>query len=494
MKEEVMPTTQFLANSTPCRRTRREFIWQWGGGFAAIPLIDLLSSGGLLGQPLDAAEPVNPVWAARQTMPHFAAKAKQVVFFFLNGGASQVDTFDHKPALTKYAGKSYQRELQIGSNARPVGNLTPSPFPFNKHGRSGLEISSLFPRIAKFADDLCVIRSMYADTPTHSPGILQMNSGSIVTGRPSLGAWLSYGLGSLNNNLPSYVVMTDHRGGPRGGAAAWTSGFMPTVYQGTLFRSHGAPILNLNSPKGVTPGTQRRSLDLLAQLNGRHVEQRRGESELAARIESYELAYRMQTGAAEAVNVEAEPRSIRTLYGFDHKPTEYFGRQCLLTRRLLERGVRYVQLYSGGGADSWDAHDNCPKNHQRHADEIDRPIAALIEDLKRRGMWDETLLVCGGEFGRTPTSEGVDKPGRDHNQYGFSMWLAGGGVKGGQAVGATDEVGFTAVDNRVHVSDLHATILHLLGLDHELLTYFHEGLDQRLTGPSPHRFVEQALA
>jgi len=494
MKEDVMPATQFLANSTPCRRTRREFVWQWGGGFAAIPLIDLLSTGGFLGNPLDAAEPAKPLRADRQKGPHFAAKTKQVVFFFLNGGASQVDTFDHKPALKKYAGKSYQRELQIGSNARPVGNLTPSPFPFKKHGNSGLEISSLFPNVAKFADDLCVIRSMYADTPTHSPGILQMNSGSIVTGRPSLGAWLSYGLGSLNDNLPSYVVMTDHRGGPRGGAAAWTSGFMPAVYQGTLFRSHGAPILNLNSPEGVTPDTQRRSLDLLARLNGHHVEARRGESELAARIQSYELAYRMQTGAAEAVNVEAEPRSVRTLYGFDHKPTEYFGRQCLLTRRLLERGVRYVQLYSGGGADSWDAHDNCPENHRRHAAEIDRPIAALIEDLKRRGMWEETLLICGGEFGRTPTSEGVDKPGRDHNQYGFSMWLAGGGVKGGQAIGATDEVGFTAVDNRVHVSDLHATILHLLGLDHELLTYFHEGLDQRLTGPSPHRFVQQVLA
>jgi hypothetical protein len=482
---EVMPMTQFLPNCTPCRRTRREFLWQWGGGFAALPLIDLLFSES---RRLQAAAPHTP------GATHFPSRIKQVVFFFLNGGASQVDTFDHKPALKKYAGKDYQRKLQIGSNGRPVGKLAPSPFPFKKHGQSGLEISSLFPNVARFADDLCVIRSMYADTPTHSPGILQMNSGSIVAGRPSLGAWLSYGLGSLNDNLPRYVVMTDHRGGPRGGAAAWTSGFMPATHQGTLFRSSGAPILNLKSPEGVGPGSQRRSLDVLTRLNRRHLEQRGGESELAARIQSYELAYRMQTGAAEAVDVESEPTATKDLYGLNRKETEYFGRQCLLTRRLLERGVRYIQLYSGGGPNSWDAHEDCPDNHGRHATEIDRPIAGLIEDLKRRGMWDETLLICGGEFGRTPTSEGVGKPGRDHNHYGFSMWLAGGGVKGGQAVGATDEVGFAAVENRAHVSDLHATILHLLGFDHEELTYFHEGLDQRLTGVQPRRVITEVLA
>lgn len=470
--------TVYLANRPPCGRTRREFLLQWGGGFAAIPLIDLLRADA---QPLHAAQ-------------HFPAKAKRVVFFFLNGGPSQVDTFDHKPALKKHEGQDYHRKLQIGSNGRPVGKLAPSPFPFKKHGESGLEISSLFPNVARFADDLCVIRSMYADTPTHSPGILQMNSGSIVTGRPSLGSWLSYGLGSSNDNLPSYVVMTDHRGGPRGGAAAWTSGFMPAAYQGTLFRGQGAPILNLNAPEGVGQETQRRSLEVLARLNRRHLEQRGGETELAARIQAYELAYRMQTGAAEAVDVEAEPNATKDLYGLSRKETEYFGRQCLLTRRLLERGVRYVQLYSGGGPDSWDAHDDCRDNHLRHATEIDRPIAALIEDLKRRGMWEETLLIWGGEFGRTPTSEGVGKPGRDHNHYGFSMWLAGGGVKGGQAIGATDDVGFTAVENRAHVSDLHATILRLLGLDHEQLTYFHEGLDQRLTGVQPRRVLTEVLA
>jgi len=483
-----MPANQFLTNQTPCGRTRREFLWQWGGGFASIPLIDLLSSDGFLTKPL-AAEEKSSAAPSR----HFASNVKQVVFFFLNGGPSQVDTFDYKPALKRYEGKSYDGKLQIGSNGRAIGKLVPSPFPFKKHGQSGLEISSLFPNVARYADDLCVIRSMHADTPTHSPGILQMNSGSVVTGRPSLGSWLNYGLGALNDNLPSYVVMTDHRGGPRGGAAAWTSGFMPAQYQGTLFRSQGAPILNLDAPAGVTPGSQRRSLDVLARLNRKHLEQRGGESELAARIESYELAYRMQTGAAEAVDVESEPEAVKELYGLNRKETEYFGRQCLLTRRLLERGVRYVQLYSGGGPDSWDAHDNCPDNHGRHAMEIDQPIAAIMEDLKRTGMWDETLLIWGGEFGRTPTSEGVGKPGRDHNHYGFSMWLAGGGVKGGQAVGATDEVGFTAVENRAHVSDLHATILHLLGLDHEKLVYLHEGLDQRLTGVRPRRVITEVL-
>ncbi|MEO2037040.1 MAG: DUF1501 domain-containing protein [Planctomycetaceae bacterium] len=447
----------------------------------------MLTSEGLLADGRKTTQPV-------MGLPHFKAKAKQVVFFFLNGGPSQVDTFDHKPALKKYAGQDYHRNLQIGSNGRAVGKLTPSHFPFKKHGESGLEISSLFGNVARHADDLCVIRSMHADTPTHSPGILQMNSGSIFTGRPSLGAWVNYGLGSLADNLPNYVVMTDHRGGPRGGAAAWTSGFMPAALQGTLFRSQGAPILNLDAPDDVGNETQRRSLDLLGRWNRRHLEQRGFESELAARIESYELAFRMQQGAAEAVDLASETAETQTLYGLDRQETEFFGRQCLLTRRLLERGVRYVQLYSGGGADSWDAHEDVIDNHGRHSNEIDQPIAALMSDIKRRGMWDDTLFIWGGEFGRTPTSEGVDKPGRDHNHYGFSMWLAGGGVKGGQAIGATDEVGFMAVENRVHVSDLHATILQLLGMDHEHLTFFQDGLDQRLTGVQARRVVHQVIA
>ena len=269
---------------------------------------------------------------------------------------------------------------------------------------------------------------------------------------------------------------------------------MPARFQGTLFRSQGAPVLNLKRPEGIAAGTQRRSLDLLNQLNQQNLELRGGNTELAARIASYELAYRMQTEATEAVDIGSEPKSIQSLYGLDDKRTEYFGRQCLLTRRLLERGVRFVQLYSGGGADSWDAHVDVPDIHGRHAFEIDQPIAALMADLKRQGMWDQTLLVWGGEFGRTPTSEGVNKPGRDHNHYGFTMWLAGGGVKGGQRIGATDETGFQAVEHRLHVSDLHATILHLLGLDHERLTFRHEGLDQRLTGVQPRQVIQDVLA
>ncbi|MCH2200462.1 MAG: DUF1501 domain-containing protein [Fuerstiella sp.] len=482
-----MTLSRYLANQPRCHRTRRECLWQWGGGFAAIPMIEMLNSEGLL------AGNTSPLKSGN-SMPHFTAKAKQVVFFFLNGGPSQVDTFDHKPALKKYEGKDYHRSVQIGSNGRPIGKLTPSHFSFRKHGDSGLEISNLFKNVARHVDDLCVIRSMHADTPTHSPGILQMNSGSIFTGRPSLGSWVNYGLGRLTENLPSYVVMTDHRGGPRGGAAAWTSGFMPAALQGTLFRSQGAPILNLDAPEGVTDESQKRGLDLLNRLNRRHLHGRGNQSELAARISSYELAFRMQQGAAEAIDIASETVETQSLYGLDRKETEYFGRQCLLTRRLLERGVRFVQLYSGGGADSWDAHDDVIDNHGRHSEEIDQPIAALMSDIKRRGMWDDTLFIWGGEFGRTPTSEGTGKPGRDHNHYGFTMWLAGGGVKGGQAIGATDEVGFTAVDNRVHVSDFHATILHLLGMDHEHLTYFHEGLDQRLSGVQARRVVHEAIA
>ncbi len=478
--------TGFVPNQTPCGNTRRECLWQWGGGFAALPLVDLMTR-----EAEAAGEAARPT---SQQSPHFRSTVKQVVFFFLNGGPSQVDTFDHKPALEKYRGKSFDGGLQIGSNGRAIGKLAPSVFPFRRYGDSGLMISSLFPHVGQFADDLCVINSMYAETPTHSPGILQMNSGSIVLGRPSLGSWLGYGLGSLNENLPSYVVMTDHRGGPRGGAGAWSSGFMPARYQGTLFRSRGAPVLNLKRPAGTGAGTQRRSLDLLNQLNRQNLELRGGNSELAARIASYELAYRMQTDATEAVDIDSEPASIQKMYGLEDKRTEYFGRQCLLTRRLLERGVRFVQLYSGGGGDSWDAHDDVPDNHGRHAFEIDRPIAALMADLKRQGMWDQTLLIWGGEFGRTPTSEGVDKPGRDHNHFGFTMWMAGGGVKGGQRIGATDETGFEAVERRLHVSDLHATILHLLGLDHHRLTFLHEGLDQRLTGVQPRQVIQEVLA
>jgi Protein of unknown function (DUF1501) len=447
---------------------RREFLTTAANGFGGLALIDLLARDGYFG--------------ARAS--HFTAKAKHVIFLFMNGAPSHVDTLDPKPALEQYHGKPYKGDLAVGSNGRPIGYLMRSPFPFKKHGQSGLEISSLFPNIAQFADDLCVIRSLYTDTAAHASGCLQMNTGNVQIGKPCLGSWVGYGLGSLNDSLPSFVVMTDPRGGPIGSASNWSAGYMPAAYQGTLFRSHGMPLLDLTPPPGTSPQTQRQSLDLLQRLNREHQESRPGESELDARIRSYELAYKMQATAADVVDLEREDPRTRRMYGLDEGRTADFGRKCLIARRLVERGVRFVQLYSGGGhlEETWDGHSDCIANHRLHAGETDQPIAALMTDLKRMGLWDETLLIWGGEFGRTPTSEGVGKPGRDHNPHGFSMWLAGAGVKGGQAIGSTDELGFRAVESRCHVSDLHATILHLMGLEHKRLTYPYQGLDQRLTG------------
>lgn len=474
--------SRFIPNPTPCRNSRRSFLWEAGGGFASLALVDLLSREGVFG--------------ADKTATHHRPKAKHCIFLFMNGAPSQVDTFDPKPELAKYDGQAYQGKVKVGSNGRPIGYLMKSPFKFDKHGESGLEVSDLFPHTARYADDLCVLRAMYTDSAAHSSGCLQLNTGSPLTGRPSLGTWLSYGLGSLNDNLPSFVVMTDPRGGPIGGAPNWGAGYMPAAYQGTLFRSAGNPLLDLATPAGVSERTQRHGLDLLGQLNEKHAAEHPHESELRARIMSYELAYRMQTSAAEAVDLAREDRRTQEMYGLNKPQTSDFGHKCLIARRLIERGVRFVQLYSGGGhiEATWDGHNDCITNHKTHAGETDQPIGALIADLKARGLWEDTLLVWGGEFGRTPTSEGVNKPGRDHNWLGFSMWLAGGGVKGGQAIGATDELGFVGVEDRVHVSDLHATILHLMGFDHRRLTYFYNGLDQRLTGVEEHEVVKKALA
>ena len=489
------PLSRFVPNVTPCGRTRRQFLWEVGGGFAGLALVDLLAREGFFATRAEAGETATAPYLLGPKPPHFPAKAKHAVFLFMNGAPSHVDTFDPKPALDKYHDTPYQGKTTVGSNGRPVGYLMRSPFKFARQGGSGLEVSSLFPHTARFADDLCVIRSMYTDTAAHASGCLQMNSGSVLIGKPCLGSWLSYGLGTENESLPSFVVMTDPRGGPIGGSSNWTGGYMPAAYQGTLFRGKGSPLLDLATPAEIGPRTQRHTLDLLQELNRAHLADRQGESELAARIQSYELAYKMQVSAAEVVDLDREDAATRTLYGLDNDRTRDFGRKCLMTRRLLEKGVRFVQLYSGGGhlEDTWDGHTDCITNHTLHAGETDQPIAALIADLKRTGLWDETLLIWGGEFGRTPTSEGRNKPGRDHNPYGFSMWLAGAGVKGGQAIGATDELGFNAVDDRCHVSDLHATILHLMGLDHTQLTYFHKGLDQRLTGVRG-RVVEKVLA
>jgi hypothetical protein len=459
--------------------SRRDLLWHAGAGFAGLALFDLLERD-----------------AAAQSPARLPARAKHAVFLFMNGGPSQVDTFDPKPALTRLHGRPYRGATPIGSNGRPVGNLMQTPFTFRRFGQAGLPISSLYPNVAHHADDLCVLRSLHTDTAAHASGCLQLNTGSVQIGKPSLGSWLSYGLGTLNNSLPSFVVMTDPRGGPISSASNWTAGYMPAAFQGTLFRSQGNPLLDLATPAGVSPRSQRHALDLLGTLNDEHQRGRPGNSELSARIESYELAFRMQTSAAEVVDLTREDNRTRAMYGLDNPLTADFGRKCLITRRLLQSGVRFVQLYSGGGhlEDTWDGHSDCIANHRLHAGETDQPIAALMADLKRTGLWDETLLIWGGEFGRTPTSEGVGRPGRDHNPFGFSMWLAGAGVRGGQAIGATDDVGFHAVDEPHHIGDLHATILHLMGLDHTRLTYYYQGLDQRLTGVVHRQVIAKALA
>ena len=480
---------------TPCGQSRREFLWETGAGFTGLALVDLLSRDGFFQRlRADEVQKIRGLLAPRK--PHFAPRATRCVFLFMNGGPSQVDTFDPKPMLERHHDTKYTGGIEVGSNGRPIGYLMKSPFPFQQHGESGLPISSLYPHLSRHADDLCVIRSMQTDTAAHASGCIQMNTGKVSIGSPSLGSWVTYGLGTDNQQLPGYVVMIDPRGGPIGSASNWSSGYAPAAYQGTHFRAGASPVLNLQNPADVTPQGQRRSLDLLNSLNQEHYALRKNESELAARIESYELAFRMQSAARTVVDLSRESKQTHQRYGLDNPRTEDFARKCLITKRLLERGVRFIQLYSGGGhiEDTWDGHTNCISNHELHAGETDQPMAALMQDMKDIGLWDETLFVWGGEFGRTPTSEGVGKPGRDHDWHGFSMWLAGGGVKGGQAIGATDELGFAAVERPVHVRDLHATILHLMGLDHEELSYFYQGLDQRLTGPAEAQVIHEVLA
>ena len=474
----------------PCGQSRREFVWQMGGGFAGLALSALLERDGFFRQaaasPLAADAPAlgeasGPLASRPQ---HFPAKAKSCIYLMMNGAPSQVDTFDFKPELEKYAGKQLPADKKfINSGGRKMGYLTPAWRPFRPGGESGLLISDYFPRVREHADKLALIHSCHTDSHAHGSALVAMNTGSTFIGRPSLGSWCVYGLGSENSSLPGYVVMLDKRGGPISGQPNWSSGFMPSTYQGTLFRPVGDPILDLRGPKHLSRRAQRRQLDLLQELNAEHLSQRSGGAELAARVESYELAFRMQAEAPEAVDLARESRQTLEMYGVDQQPTDEFGRNCLVARRLVERGVRFVQLYSGGGhlEETWDAHESIEKNHGRHAAEVDQPIAALLTDLQQRGLLDSTLVIWGGEFGRMPFSEGKDAPGRNHNPYGFTMWMAGGGVRGGTRYGETDEFGFEAVTDKVHLHDIHATVLHLLGLDHEKLTYFHQGRDDRLT-------------
>jgi hypothetical protein len=444
-------------------------------GLAALGLADLMASQGLLAAPA-VNSPLTP------KAPHFAAKAQRVIHIFANGGPSHVDTFDPKPALAKYAGKPLPRENL--RTERKTGAAFPSPFSFAKHGKSGVEVSELFSHVAKCIDDICVIRSMHADVPNHEPSLMLMNCGEARLIRPSLGSWVTYGLGSDNQNLPGFLAMCPG-GYPIQETQNWQSAFLPGAYQGTYIDTRHTDLDKLvehvrNHQLSLTE--QRAQLDLLRRLNESHQERRPHDPQLEARIQSFELAYRMQLDASDAFDLNRESRRVRELYGPGVQ-----GRQLLIARRLLERGVRFVQVWHGEGQ-PWDNHDDIEVNHRRLAKECDQAIGALLTDLKQRGILDSTLVIWGGEFGRTPTVE-LPTPGanagkingRDHNHYGFSMWLAGGGVKGGHVHGATDELGFQAVQDKVHVHDLHATILHLLGFDHEKLTYRYAGRDFRLT-------------
>jgi uncharacterized protein (DUF1501 family) len=471
---------------------RREFLFRTGGGISGLALAYLLDAQGLL-----AAEPTaqgkagacdaaatgaNP-YAARP--PHFKPRATAVISLFMGGGWSQVDTFDPKPALTKYAGEPIDGKVKGDVIVRQgfPGPLMPSPFTFRKHGESGIEIADLFPHLSTHVDEIAFIRSVYGRSNDHVQGTYEMQTGQINLGFPSVGSWVTYGLGSVASSLPAFVVMTDARGGPLGGPNDWSAGFLPAAYQGTLFRSSGDPIVDLKPPAGLTAEDQRARLDALARLNELDMKKYPGNTELAARIASYELAYRMEGCAPGAVDVASESEATKKLYGLDDKTTEPFGRQCLMARRLVEHGVRFVQIFAGGvgnqNTDTWDAHDDIKTNHTQHAAETDRPMAGLLTDLKARGLLDTTLVIMHSEFGRMPISQrGV---GRDHNPGTQTVLMTGAGIKGGQVIGASDEFGYKAMEQPISYHDLHATMLHLLGLDHKKLTFRFNGRDMRLT-------------
>jgi Protein of unknown function (DUF1501) len=449
---------------------RREFLTKSGCGFGLVALSSLLE-----------ASPGSPL-AARP--PHFPAKAKSIIYLFMHGGASHVDTFDPKPELTKHSGQPLSLELAKTIKTSFIHDPTKavlrgSPWQFRPGGKSGLLVSDLYPQVRDCADDIAVIRSCYHDVFDHAPAIYLRNTGSQFPGRPCLASWVSYGLGTENQNLPAFVVMSE--GSMKSGPSAYSAGFLPAVYQGTVFRSGDNPILYLQNPPGINGDVQRDTLNFVDQMDRLHQAARPGDSTLEARIASYELAFRMQSSAPEAVDLSQESPVTKALYGIGEPLTDDFGRKCLLARRLVERGVRFIQVYSGTTlGDDWDgAHTDLIASHTKMAGKSDRPIAGLLRDLKGCGLLDSTLVVWSGEFGRTPLGQGQN--GRDHHPYGFSMWMAGGGVKGGQALGATDEFGVQAVDMRVDAHDVNATLLRLMGLDHEKLTYFYQGRDQSLT-------------
>jgi len=471
---------------TPTDITRRQ-LFSWArSGIGAAAFLSLLERDGLVRAESVPGEASDPP-------PHHSPKARRVIHVVATGGVSQIDSFDYKPELEKYHGKPLDSEERPDVFFGKVGLLRKNDWEFKQRGKSGLWISDLFPHLAEVADELTVIRSMFAETSNHTPATFQENTGFRLNGFPVVGSWLSYGLGSETDELPAYVVIPDTRGYPAGGSINWTNGFLPARHQGVTMRAKGIPIDDLTPARSVSPKTERASRRLLERMNRRHLEQRASEDVFAARMRSYGLAAKMQLAVPEVADLDVETRQMHATYGLGDPQTEDFGRGCLLARRLLEKGVRFVQIFAGGAFGSprinWDGHEDMVRNHGREAGRIDKPLAGLLKDLRQRGMLDDTLVLFTSEFGRTPFTQSAANTvgkGRDHNQYGFSVWLAGAGLRSGLAYGSTDDTGMKAVEGRTHWHDFHATVLHLLGIDHERLTYYHNGIQRRLTDVAGH--------
>ena len=465
-------------------RTRRDFLKRGGAGFGALALSGILGDSKVMAALGNQGSAINPL---TPKLPQLPGTAKRVIFLFMEGGPSHIDICDPKPLLNKLAGKPLPDSF--GSVITAMGEsrspLLASKRTFKQHGESGQWFSDWVPHMAEMADDWTVIKSCVADGINHAGGVCQMNTGSIIGGRPSLGSWVSYGLGSENQNLPAFVVLKDTDAQVVNGVRNWGSGFMPAVYQGTLLDDGPTPFANLYTPKGVSKNRQKSKLDFLDKLNHDHLKGREENTELDGKIKSMELAFRMQATAPEAVDLSLETEATKNLYGMDEKHTENFGRMCLLARRMAERGVRFIQLYHGAGS-KWDSHSGMERNHSRLCSEVDKPIAGLLKDLKQRGLLEDTLVIWGGEFGRTPMSEKGD--GRDHNPTGFSMMFAGGGVQGGQSIGETDELGLRAVKDKLHVHDIHSTVMHLLGVDHTKMIFNNKGRPERIDQNEGHAF------
>ncbi|MEP6755490.1 MAG: DUF1501 domain-containing protein [Chthonomonadales bacterium] len=457
--------------------SRREFLTAAAGGLGSIALSCLLHE-----ESAHASTPSEEIGPVR---PHYAPRAKRVIQIFCCGGISHIDTFDYKPELARLHGMEMSNKGKVDTFFNQPGRLMKTPFAFKQHGQSDRWVSSLLPNLAGCVDDMTFIHSMRAKSANHTPATFQMNSGFTMNGFPCLGSWLSYGLGTENQDLPAFVVLPDPRGLPAGGAINWTSGFLPATTQGVPFNTRGNPVDDLNPPNDVSRSKRQASLALLDGMNRDFLHNNPGDSAIAARIKSYELAARMQASIPQVIDLSHEPEHIQKMYGLDNPATQGFARNCLMARRLLEKGVRFVQMYHGGAFGSprinWDAHEDIVENHTRQAANMDQPVAALLKDLKARGMLEDTLVLHTTEFGRLPITQGIGSTGRDHHPHGFTIWMAGAGLKPGMALGSTDEIGYFAAEKPQEVYDLHATVLHLLGLDHKKLTYYYNGIQRRIT-------------